>query len=341
MSSLRCCIRILGIIACLSIIWRKIIDAIKDANAFKGIEHFLLEEKNEGISCLDARAQILDCMREMCRIDSKVFISDRTAEENNLIKIDENIGEILVSCGKEQQLVNDLVNSKQSAGVHGRPGVNPSSPIQVNISLSILQILEYDQDKEVIVLIGRTALEWFDSEVTWNASKYDDIDLVVIDHDALWTPDIIVLGLVQPAVLIHQSRLRVTSQGNITWVQESRYHVNCKPPSSEDSPTCNLRFGSMAYDETKLLLSSPLNLIDAGSYVPNSIWEFSKNKVLKESRSMLFLTGTIYDDVMFQFKLRRRPTTKSKEDEEESGASSILPSAAAAAPALLVLLLTR
>ena len=133
-----------------------------------------------------------------------------------------------------------------------------------------------------------------------------------------------VLFRVEPPMYIHDTRLLVGWQGNVTWVKECRYRFNCKTQPNEDSPTCALRFGSWAFDSTRLKLQSPSDRIDASHYIAHHDWELSKNTALFAQLEAPYPPGVKYDSVTFEFELLKRVTEDETDENDESGARSIL-----------------
>jgi hypothetical protein len=58
----------------------------------------------------------------------------------------------------QKDLVKFLLQNYARKGVDGRPVSDPSMPTAVNVSFSVKRILEFDQENQVIEIIGRTAL---------------------------------------------------------------------------------------------------------------------------------------------------------------------------------------
>ena len=58
----------------------------------------------------------------------------------------------------EKRLTKHLAHNYERVGVDGRPVVNTSTALAVNISFSLIQILQFDPTQQVITLVGWISL---------------------------------------------------------------------------------------------------------------------------------------------------------------------------------------
>jgi len=63
-----------------------------------------------------------------------------------------------VDSTSEKRLITMLVENYRQNGVDGRPVVNTSTALAVTISFSLIQILQFDQTRQVITLVGWISL---------------------------------------------------------------------------------------------------------------------------------------------------------------------------------------
>jgi len=63
-----------------------------------------------------------------------------------------------VDSTSEKRLITMLVENYQQNGVDGRPVVNTSTALTVTTSFSLIQILHFDTNQQVITIVGWISL---------------------------------------------------------------------------------------------------------------------------------------------------------------------------------------
>ena len=76
-----------------------------------------------------------------------------------------------------------------------RPSVNGSgAPIEVNIAVTLMMVLEVDEKEEQMVTTAYTTQSWHDSRLTWDPAEYDDCKEVRLKPSDIWKPNIIMFN---------------------------------------------------------------------------------------------------------------------------------------------------
>ncbi|XP_060557050.1 acetylcholine receptor subunit delta-like [Ruditapes philippinarum] len=71
-----------------------------------------------------------------------------------------------------------------------RPVVNSSKPIFVNVSLNLLNIINFDEVAEKLTIAGELKISWIDEYLTWDTDVYAGVDSLNILQNNVWKPDI-------------------------------------------------------------------------------------------------------------------------------------------------------
>ncbi|CAL8356979.1 unnamed protein product [Merluccius merluccius] len=72
-----------------------------------------------------------------------------------------------------------------------RPVVNDSTPILVELGLTLLQIIDVDEKNQVLMTNSWLQLHWTDAYLTWNPENYPGVQNLRFPSDQIWTPDIL------------------------------------------------------------------------------------------------------------------------------------------------------
>lgn len=62
--------------------------------------------------------------------------------------------------------------------------------------MQIDHIVSINQKRSTTELKGLMALRWLDPDLTWNPAEWDDIDMIYLDVEQLWKPDLIITNMV-------------------------------------------------------------------------------------------------------------------------------------------------
>ncbi|TRY65350.1 hypothetical protein DNTS_005926 [Danionella cerebrum] len=72
-----------------------------------------------------------------------------------------------------------------------RPVLNDSSPIVVELGLTLLQIIDVDEKNQVLITNAWLQLGWTDIYLSWNPDHYPGVQNLRFPSNQIWTPDIL------------------------------------------------------------------------------------------------------------------------------------------------------
>ena len=70
--------------------------------------------------------------------------------------------------------------------------LKPSNSVEIKFSLNLNQIIFLIEQEQIIVLNVYIDHEWIDERLKWNPSDYNDITMLRISSDLIWSPDTLV-----------------------------------------------------------------------------------------------------------------------------------------------------
>ncbi|XP_061168797.1 neuronal acetylcholine receptor subunit beta-3-like [Saccostrea echinata] len=167
----------------------------------------------------------------------------------------------------EKRLLRELFQEYNSMT---RPVQNYSDVVTVNFGISLNQILDLDEKKQIITTSVWVKEIWHDESLTWEPEKYENTTRLIVSSTELWLPDVFIFntagGHAEGFVNVTGSKLLIENSGMVTWTVPLMIKSSCPVDVTYfpyDQQTCEIHFGSWIYDVTKVdlqLLSKKPNL---------------------------------------------------------------------------------
>ncbi|KAG4071071.1 hypothetical protein HA402_002743 [Bradysia odoriphaga] len=171
----------------------------------------------------------------------------------------------------ETLLLNDLLKDYDK---RSRPVEDVHSPLTINFSISLHQILQVDEKHQVITTNMWRFLFWKDDFLKWNPENYGNITQLSIARSEIWAPDIQLYNLAEYDTDVKgYARNILTNDGKISDGLPMLIKSTCKIDVTWfpfDEQKCLLIFGSWSFSSTELRLELSEN---APSYMNNGEWQ--------------------------------------------------------------------
>ncbi|CAH8669635.1 unnamed protein product [Schistosoma haematobium] len=224
---------------------------------------------------------------------------------------DENDDEPSVyTLSDEKRLIKRLLNKYQAAGITGRPVKHTSEKVLVEMSLSLIQILDLDEKNQVLTTSVWLNYRWIDHILKWNPDNYSQIQEVRVPYKHIWTPDIVLYNYADERLKeMRDAMVIVQHTGELTWIPPAIFKSSCKIDIKSfpfDEQTCHLKFGSWTYDGNKLDVSFINNEAQVllSDYTESNEWEVIARPALRNVKSYP-CCPEFYPDLTFFLFLRR------------------------------------
>ena len=182
---------------------------------------------------------------------------------------------------------------------------NGSLPVDVNIYMSLLAIVVFNEVKETLSTNAGFELNWIDKNLIWDSAVYGNVTETVFRQKELWLPDVIVSNSVSGIGELGDDRilLLVTSDGKVTWKPISTVETICKVKTEYfpyDKQKCAVQLVVRAQTSRMMRVRIPENFIRMYSFTENGQWEVTSTS------SDLFAVDNL-QLMHFRMDLKRRP----------------------------------
>ncbi|THD23317.1 Neuronal acetylcholine receptor subunit alpha-7 [Fasciola hepatica] len=210
----------------------------------------------------------------------------------------------------EKRLIKRLLKNYENAGITGRPVKNTNEKVLVQMSLSLIQILDLDEKNQVLTISVWILYHWTDHILKWDPKNYSQVLEVRVPPKQVWTPDIVLYNYADERLKeIRDAMVIVQYDGSITWMPPAIFKSSCKIDIKNfpfDEQTCHMKFGSWTYDGNRLDITFINNqsqvLLD--DYTESNEWEIIARPALRNVKYYPCCKEP-YPDLTFFLFLRR------------------------------------
>ncbi|ESO84741.1 hypothetical protein LOTGIDRAFT_131697, partial [Lottia gigantea] len=211
----------------------------------------------------------------------------------------------------EKILIKKLLARYHSQGKTGRPIVNFKDSLTVNFSLSLIQVLDVDEQNQVLKTNIWYHYVWKDILLTWNPKEHDNITSIRVPADYIWLPDILLYNFADDRLKEQREALVVVQHtGNLLWMPQAILNSSCSFDTLYfpfDEQTCYLKFGSWTYSGDQLNVEFLLgqDKMDLHEYMKSNEWDLIDNSG-KRNVKYYSCCPEPYIDLTFKLSFRRR-----------------------------------
>lgn len=198
-------------------------------------------------------------------------------------------------------LFKDLMTD-YSKGVMPTP---PTETLNISIEVYIVSINYFREVEESISVTCSFIVDWTDTRLAWNPSTYNNVNVLLIDMENIWVPNIVLLNRVDKIEPIGDGVKfsgALTSTGKVYYAPGLVADVKCVTDISKfpfDSQTCTLHIfpwgTNLPYAIFKNLFNSTCNL---DYFSVNSDWTL-------EECSLRIDNSNIYTELFVTLKIKR------------------------------------
>jgi len=191
-----------------------------------------------------------------------------------------------------------------------------NNPIYVNLSIALRAFNNIDQIDGSITMNIWLRYNWNVHNIRWDSKKWNNIKVISLDTNPdrnlyIWTPDIFLYNTAEkPMDQLYYTKANVYNNGNIFWSRPGLIKSTCTFDMTYfpyDQQTCNIKFGSWAYDSSEIYLGlEEEKSFDVSNYQVHEEWTLSDYSV-KKNIVKYPCCEKLYHDIEFTYKLRRRP----------------------------------
>ncbi|PAV57982.1 hypothetical protein WR25_04425 [Diploscapter pachys] len=193
-----------------------------------------------------------------------------------------------------------------------RPSITHTKPINVSVYFSLTQIIDMDERHQILTTSAWTRYEWNDFRLVWDPRMYDNVTRIHFPAAVVWRPDVILLDNAdeQYGKSITQTDVVVDYLGNINWATACLFTSSCPLDIKFypfDRQTCVLKYGSWAYDGSKIDIQLGSETGDMSNYVMNTEWNVLRINAEKNPIIYSCCPNDPYPIVDILITIERRP----------------------------------
>uniref|UniRef100_A0A2C9LDJ7 Neurotransmitter-gated ion-channel ligand-binding domain-containing protein n=1 Tax=Biomphalaria glabrata TaxID=6526 RepID=A0A2C9LDJ7_BIOGL len=119
-------------------------------------------------------------------------------------------------------------------------------PFELNFNLLIFDVTDFDQISQQMTIIAHVQTEWNQTDLSWNKTDYENMDAVLLESSAIWTPTIyVIVGSKESITFQLNDNLIVTSNGNVKSMIQTYITFRCQIDFNKypfDTQTCSFGF---------------------------------------------------------------------------------------------------
>ena len=185
----------------------------------------------------------------------------------------------------EQNLLSTLLASYSTST---RPATSTHKAVAVMFELMVNKIVKFDIREQFLELNALILLRWYDPQLAWNMSEWNNTDYLNVPISSLWVPDIMLYNTAleeskSPSDM-YKSKVLVNHIGQASWASSVTLKASCSIDIKWfpfDSQTCTLTFGSQSYSRSRLDLTfrrqpNSTQGIRGNYHVNNGDWNITK-----------------------------------------------------------------
>ncbi|CAF1246292.1 unnamed protein product [Adineta steineri] len=178
-----------------------------------------------------------------------------------------------------------------------RPVVNTTTVTVVDVGLTIIQVMDLDEQDQVMTTNVQIALKWQDEHLRWTPSDFNYQNRTVFSAREIWTPDIVLFNSAEVAYSQQREHylLTVHWNGTVEWVFPDVFRSYCDVVITYfpfDKQNCTLEIQSWSRPSDELLVRhQPQNVHQRSHYIRTEwqIYEIDvKNASMKRYLWLVF-----------------------------------------------------
>ncbi|KAL3877433.1 hypothetical protein ACJMK2_035139 [Sinanodonta woodiana] len=185
------------------------------------------------------------------------------------------------------------------------PVLNQSHLVQVNVSLNLVSITDFDEISGELVVVAYLTLIWIDEQLCWETQQFGGKSSLVVFPEDVWTPKLSLIYPFQSTQWLGDgsAHIRIYANGFVSWFYGEVISALCSYDTTFypfDSQSCKLELTTLGWTSTEVKLESPVNNVYLNYYIENNEWSLTQSIV--ESYSVQDLSF-----ICFTLKLKRKP----------------------------------
>ncbi|XP_022110366.1 neuronal acetylcholine receptor subunit alpha-10-like [Acanthaster planci] len=192
-----------------------------------------------------------------------------------------------------------------------RPVANHRDVIDVFMDMTLVEIVNMDEENQIMVTSVRMYQQWRDVNLQWDPKNFYNITQITLPSTAIWKPDIVLYNNANDNLEggIRQTRALVDSDGTVTWKTLAILMSACEMNPlffPFDIQNCSLKFGSWTFHGDQINLQLNVTSADTSMFQVNGEWDLIGMPATREVSYYPCCPEHAYPIVTFYVLLERR-----------------------------------
>nr|VZH93683.1 unnamed protein product [Spirometra erinaceieuropaei] len=222
-----------------------------------------------------------------------------------------------------------FLTTKENYSPFVRPVLQHESAVLLFMNLTLVQILDVDEKRQIIVLNAWVNLDWKDHNFVWNPLEHGNVTSLHISSQDIWTPDLVLYnnaGGDWDLAGSSTTKVFVSYDGTIVWRPPIIFKSQCEIDVEYfpfDKQNCSMKIGAWTYDGLLIDLrhtSQKTNIqttfdncrshidyaIDLSQFTDDVEWDLTSVSARRNVEFYPCCTPP-YLDITFYLGMRRKP----------------------------------
>ncbi|XP_076347952.1 neuronal acetylcholine receptor subunit alpha-10-like [Tachypleus tridentatus] len=207
---------------------------------------------------------------------------------------------------EEKRLLDKLMRGYDNSV---RPVLIASNPVVIRLGITLTQIFDLDEKKQVLTTNVWLDQEWIDEYLSWDPTEFNNLTKIRIPCEKIWRPDIVLYNSADDYTRGYMnSRAMLEPNGNVFWPPPTKLRSTCPVDVTYfpfDDQICNMKLGSWIYDGLQVDVTNRTSEVDLSNYVSNGEWELLEARIV---RNVVYYSCCVepFPDVTITIVIRRK-----------------------------------
>ncbi|KAK6186080.1 hypothetical protein SNE40_008186 [Patella caerulea] len=159
-----------------------------------------------------------------------------------------------------------------------RPVETDADPLEVWATFTLISINEIKEKDQTLVAFGYMGLQWTDSFLAWNSTRFNGLEYIVVPQVRVWRPDIVIGNMVEKTTKLgfDEMPIRLINTGHVTWFPNILFQTACDINLQYypfDTQVCTIQMNPLVSEINEIELHLGSNLDPLAEYGQNGQWE--------------------------------------------------------------------
>lgn len=190
-----------------------------------------------------------------------------------------------------------------------RPVLDINKAIIITLRMH-LKSYDYEENGNRLTLYSWFSMSWIDEHLTWDKTRFDNINEILVSSHEIWTPDISLYNSDngQNIAAHNDVNAEVDFTGKLMCVLPIEHTAHCRPNYKRwpyDSQNCTLYFGSWMSPGEHIDYNNKSLGVVVKDTQPNPHWKIISAKAKRSAKQYACCPNQTFPTIEFEFNMER------------------------------------